>query len=366
MLKLMKTLLVFLLALSAVAASAADNDLFAHIVLFHADDRKPPEDHATRLASLGEYVEGFLEREMRRWKMPIERTNIFARDPKGKIRVTVVAGELASTGRNALPEIRTRALREAGKQLGMPQGKTAVWWIFYDHPDVKGFQGGARGAGGIAINAFPVGEGTFDSAAAMASPKLADAKVKGAIHEFGHALGLPHIGPRPGRQLGNSLMGPVNRAYWGKTGSDETRVYLSSVSAAMLWRHPIFQTAKIGEPTSLKIEPKDLRALEEDGQIIVRGRLVTDRKAHSAVLLDSERGRFGDYWARPYVGTVDPETGAFRIVVAEPFERGMLHLSFSFENGLTTADGTMPFQRGTDLKFTYAGEPDSRKISPVE
>lgn len=361
----MKTAAVLLLTLITGLANAADNDLHAHIVLFHADDSKPPADHAERLASLGEYVEAFLAKEMRRWKKPVERTKIFARNAEGKIRVTVTSGKLASNGRNALPEIRTKALREAGKQLRVPQGKPAVWWIFYDHPDVKGFQGGARGFGGMAINAYPVGEGSFDPNAPMASPKLADAKVKGAIHEFGHALGLPHIGPRPGRKLGNSLMGPVNRAYWGKTGSEEQRVYLSEVSAAMLWKHPIFRVSKIQAPQLAKIETENLKAREVDGQVVVEGIVSAENKAHTAVVLDSERGRFGDYWARPYVGSIDPQNGEFRVVIEEPFERGMLHLSFSLVNG-TTTDGTKPFQRGSDLRFEYQGKPGSRSVKQAE
>lgn len=360
----MKFLISLAIFITALPVMAADNDLNAHIVLFHADDAKPPAGHAERLASLGEYVEAFLAKEMRRWKRPIERQKIFARDAKGRIRVTVTAGKLASNGRNALPEIRTKALREAGRRLGIPQGKAAIWWIFYDHPDVKGFQGGARGTGGVAINAYPIGEGAFDSQASMAAPELAAAKVKGAIHEFGHALGLPHIGPRPGRELGNSLMGPVNRAYWGRTNPDEQRVYLSEVAAAMLWKHPVFRNAKPQELSPVQIETENLKVQEVDEQVVLTGIVHAENKAHSAVVLDSERGRFGDYWARSYVGKIEPQSGEFRVVIKEPFTRGRLHLSFSLVNGLTT-DGEQPFQRGTELRFSYQGRPGSRKIETL-
>jgi hypothetical protein len=30
-----------------------------------------------------------------------------------------------------------------------------IWWIFHDYEGVRGFQDGARGTGGIAINAYP-------------------------------------------------------------------------------------------------------------------------------------------------------------------------------------------------------------------
>lgn len=357
-----KLFITLLLSSSVISGSAKDNDLHAQIVLFHQADKKPAGDHTERLRSLGRYVEGFLGREMKRWQKPIERTQIFARDAKGKIKVTVVSGTLASGGRQALPEIRTRALRGAGQQLRIPPDKPVVWWIFYDYAGVKGFQGGARGSGGMAINAYPPGDGTFDSTHDLAAPEFAAANVKGTVHEFGHALGLPHIGPRPGLKLGNSLMGPVNRAFWGKSGTDDTRVHLSEVSAAMLWRHPIFQpdaTATPEQPDDLKV--KALKATEANGGIVISGQLVSGQSAHSAVLLDSERGRFGDYWARPYSSLIDQQTGRFSITIEEPFRSGTAYLSFSLENGLTS-DGDKPFQRGSKLEVTYQGEPGSREI----
>jgi hypothetical protein len=205
----------------------------------------------------------------------------------------------------------------------------------------------------MAINAYPPGDGIFDSTPDLAAPEFAAANVKGTVHEFGHALGLPHIGPRPGLKLGNSLMGPVNRAFWGKSGTDDTRVYLSEVSAAMLWRHPLFQP----DATATPEQPDDL---EVKGLIVISGQLVSGQSAHSAVLLDSERGRFGDYWARPYSSSIDQQAGRFSITIAEPFRSGTAYLSFSFKNGLTS-DGDKSFQRGSKLEVTYQGEPGSGK-----
>lgn len=64
-------------------------------------------------------------------------------------------------------------------------------------------------------------------------------KSKASIHELGHAFGLPHIGPLQADDLGNSLMGPVIRAYRSRH-PNEQRVYLTRASGAMLWKHPLF------------------------------------------------------------------------------------------------------------------------------
>jgi len=67
--------------------------------------------------------------------------------------------------------------------------------------------------------------------------------LKGCIQEFGHAPGHPHLSPKPLTQLGNTLMGLINRAFKAKAKLDyeEPQVYLSEASAAMLVYHPIFQ-----------------------------------------------------------------------------------------------------------------------------
>ena len=67
--------------------------------------------------------------------------------------------------------------------------------------------------------------------------------LKGCIQEFGHALGHSHLSPKPLTQLGNTLMGLINRAFKAKAKLDyeEPQVYLREASAAMLVHHPIFQ-----------------------------------------------------------------------------------------------------------------------------
>lgn len=342
---------------------AADNDLYARVILFLPEDTEPPEKYEERIASLAVRAETFFAHWMKHWKRPIERKQIFARNADGVVNVTTVHGQVKAKGRAALPEIRQQAIDRASQQLSLKPNQPTVWWILYDYPDVRGFQGGARGIGGVAINAYPAGTELIGKDAELASPELAEMAIKGTIHEFGHALGLPHIGPRPGLDLGNSLMGPIIRSYRGRTGSNDARVHLSEVAAATIQKHPIFQNQAVAlpkMPQAIRIADLEVSESGDHAEIVVQGVLKANAPAHTAVLLDSERSQFGDYWARPYAATVDPKTGEFKIAVSEPFPKGTLYLSFCFENGVSTADGRKSLQRGSAVEITYKGEKGSR------
>lgn len=352
-----------------VRAEDAENELKARVVLFIPNDAQPPEMYEQRLASLAVAAESFLARWTGHWKRPVEREQIFARNKDGNVQVTVVRGTLKAKGRDALPEIRSQAVAKASHEMGLKPDRPVIWWILYDYPGVKGFQGGARGTGGIAINAYPQGTDLIRKDVELASPAMAEMAIKGTIHEFGHALGLPHIGPRPGEKLGNSLMGPINRAFWGRTGPNDTRVYLSGAAAAMLWKHPVFRretTPARRMPQQIKVAALAVAESDKDNAFFVTGRVSATIAAHAAVILDSQRGQFGDYWKRSYVGAINAETGEFKIEVNEPFNRGTLYLSFCFENGAVTVDGRTPLQRGSALEISYSGEEGSRRFNLPE
>jgi len=350
-------------ALLAPTAQAAENDLNARVVLFIPEDAEPPEKYQQRLESLAVRTEAFFGHWMKHWKRPIEREQIFARNEDDTIQVTLVSGRVTSKGRAALPEIRKQAVEGAARKLGLGENQPVVWWILYDYPGIRGFQGGSRGIGGIAINAYPKGTDLIAKDIALATPRMAEMAIKGTIHEFGHALGLPHIGPRPGLELGNSLMGPINRVYWSRTGSDDPRVHLTETAAAMLWRHPIFRresTVAWKMPQEVDVTGLEVTESDDGPRLFVKGKLSASLPAHTAVLLDSERGRFGDYWERSYTGAIDAETGEFKIVVCEPFGRGTLYLSFCFANGVNTSNGRVSFQRGASVQISYSGKRGSR------
>ncbi|MEN8715155.1 MAG: hypothetical protein ABF384_09625, partial [Verrucomicrobiales bacterium] len=63
---------------------------------------------------------------------------------------------------------------------------------------------------------------------------------------------------------------------------------------------------------------ENLQFKEADGgkNILVTGSLKSSDPAHSVIAYDSERGQFGDYWARTYVAPIDEKTSAFAVTVA--------------------------------------------------
>lgn len=361
-----------LLALTALSSgsTAAENDRFARIVLFVDSDTPSPENYEARLASLALYVEAFFEDGLEHWERPIERTDIFARDTDGNIQVTLVKGKLLNPkGKAALPDLRKKATDGASEKLGLkPRGAPVIWWVFYDYEGVKGFQGGARGTGGIAINAYPEGEGLIDVDAELAEGNMNDMAIKGTIHEFGHALGLPHIGPRPDVGRGNSLMGPINRVFWKQTESDDVRVYLTEASAAALWRHPVFQkerTLNPKMPAKVAVEGLTYNESEDGKSIVIMGTLRSNEPAHSVIVYDSERGQFGDYWGRTYVAPIDSDTGGFEATISAPHVSGTIFISFNFETGINTVDGRKPFQQTGSPVLRYTGTAGQREFLPL-
>lgn len=334
------------------------NDFSVRMILFIEEGAEPPQDYQKCLGSLATRTESYFAEWMKHWKRDVERTTIFARDDAGEVSVTLVKGKLKNAaGRNALPEMRRIAKTEAMDQLKLSDDDRVVWWIFYDYPDMRGFQGGGNATGGTAINKYPVGAGEFGQTLELAAPSMVKAKAKGMIHEFGHALGLPHNGPRPGVQLGNSLMGPINRSYDRKVGAGESRVYLNETSAAILWKHPVFRAASSRKPELPRMVQAIEVKVEEDAAgstFTVTGKLRSDQSAHTAIVFDSADRGFGDYWTRSYTGAFDDQ-GQFSLQVKEPFDSGKLMLFFCFESGVNTGNDEKQLMQGAVIEIPYSG-----------
>ena len=341
---------------------AADNDLYARIALFVAEGDDVPEHYQERLSELATRTENFFVDGMAEWDIAVARKEFFSRDNEGKIEVSLVRGTLTKTGRDALPELQGKTINATSRQRKINPRKPTTWWIFYQADGVNGFQGRGGPESGLAVNAYPAGISEIEANDDLAGKKFDGISLKGAVHEFGHALGLPHIGPNPAEKRGNSLMGPINKVYWRTENSTDPKVYLNQASAAVLKNHPIFQLEKKPADMPEKIEVNDLKVTEKDATVVITGKLNADLHAHTAVLLDSARSKFGDYWARSYVGSIE-ENGNFRITVTEPFKKGSIFLSFCFDNGVTTADGKKLFIHGSAIEVPYTTNDGKRSFN---
>jgi hypothetical protein len=232
--------------------------------------------------------------------------------------------------------------------------------IYYigDRPErFSGWEGSgdARGGGWALVN-YDTIPGEIRPDLGLAQGFNADYFLKGTIHELGHALGLPHIGPDPSLRMGNSLMGANMDAYLERKQPDPDRVYLTEASAAMLWKHPVFSgTAKDRQrQPGVKLVAYRPTYSRASDRITLAGRLASDTPAHSVVVLD-DLGRPGDeYWHRSHVGRI-ADDGTFRVAIDHPARAdGHFRVVFCFDNGAVTghAAGVL-FNDGGEIRKSY-------------
>ena len=160
------------------------------------------------------------------------------------------------------------------------------------------------------------------------------------VHEFGHALGLPHIGPRRADSGLCSLMGPNDEGYRRRMGCDYDDFCLTPAEAAMLWKHPVFSgTTKDRHRFPRQLALSNYRAEFDGGAeaIAVTGTLHADLRCHSVVVVDDAKG-VGEYWRKGYASKVG-EDGAFNVRISEPTKGcGRIMILPCFENGVNTGD----------------------------
>ncbi|GAB5562706.1 MAG: hypothetical protein SynsKO_43530 [Synoicihabitans sp.] len=366
-------LLVLGLSLLVASAPAAHHasptpDRFAHIVLFVPDDAEIPKGYQERLTAIALRTEAFFADGISQWGWPVARQKVFARTGDGEIEVTLARGALPedATGRKGFPLVGPLAMAGATAALGDRADENTVWWTFYHTPKrvIKGFRGGGDRDGGRAINIYPTAPAEVAIDVELGAPEMWPLNLKGALHEFGHALGLPHIGAKPATELGNTLMGPINRAYASRLpkGTSEPRVYLCEGSAALLAKHPLFVSEGPTPPAGKQPARVNDLAIKDgpDGSIEITGKVSGPVAAHSVMILDSDR-RFGDYWSRSYVAKID-ENGKFHAQLDEPFEsdQGFITLYVCLEDGRNKAVGP----EGA-MRFSYEGDAGGRKFSPT-
>lgn len=319
------------------ADESEDEKPVLRVVLFTPSDVEPPDGVRDRLNEHVEYSQMFYAKWMKRWGYECDHPVPVNLDQDEHPEILYVKGrhDEASGAYRQLGFEREVVETACRKYEIDADGQ--VWWIFmYKGPKNRGFRGGGNAArGGIATAIYdPSVEGHLGLKDQLGGAASTAIKSKAAIHELGHAFGLPHNGPHQSDELGNSLMGPIIRAYQTRY-PDEERVYLTEASAAMLWKHPLFS----GTTKDHQVVPRlALTAIEfsqdaERGLITVKGKVESDYKAHSVIVANESRALRSDYWRKCFVGRI-AEDGSFEVQVSESDKGdGQLKIVCCFNNG---------------------------------
>lgn len=315
------------------------------MVLMTPSDVDPPEGHKERLTEIANYTESFLSHWMKHWEYLPQRSNIFDREANGSVVIRYVRGNhSAGSGRYDKPGFMAEVYNKAIPKYAIPR-HLHVWWVHvYLGPDRKfsDFRGQGNAArGGSALVAYSTLPGTIDPSHGILEGFHNDYHLKGVVHEFGHALGLPHLGPRFRDGFGNTLMGP-NQFEWNRiVKRPEPRACLSQAAAAMLWKHPLFSGSTADRQVIPNVQVDDLHFhFDKPGKRIrITGCVQSSLPAHSIVVADDSTAARSEYWRKAYTGRV-AEDGTFQVEINElaPAD-GVLKIVFSFNNGAITGDG---------------------------
>ena len=308
----------------------------SEIVLVRPCDIPIPPEATESLGSMAKLAEDFFLKWLNHWGYPPGRQEIFSRGQNGQILVRMVSGkERASSGAYDTPAAlkrnwpQTEIVEEVVTKYSIPRNGNYFWIFVWLGPDRKfgdwNGSGGPRRGGRCVVRYTDGGE--FP-------------RPKSHIHEFGHAFGLPHVGPGGEKARDCNLMGPNESCYRNKMGFDYDNFYLTCAEAAMLWKHPVFSGTVGNRETIprvglLEFVPRFERCAET---ISVTGGLQTDLPCHSVVVVDEADG-VGEYWRKAYASRVGAD-GSFGVCVSEPTKCcGRLRILPCFENGVNTGDG---------------------------
>lgn len=318
----------------------------AQMIMFTPSDVEPPprEEYQKRLQQYGEYAEEFFNHGLKHWGHEPTRKEIFNRDQDGEISVIHIISDYPA--KDVKKEWISKQVPEKLRTEHKIKPYGQLYWIFVYVGDPPKKSGAFRGAGNTKTGGWgvvnytnlPVEISTDDDLVSTAHHKVL---LKGCLHEFGHGLGLPHIGPKIRLKMGNTMMGPTTKMYLKQNGPHKTKGYLSEGSAAILSAHPIFtgNTESRGLLPATKFEETDVKYDRKKHTIEVTGKLQdTTLKPHRIVVIDNRDDKPGAYWVRSFVSQVD-EDSQFSISIPEPNRSGKIKILVVYENGAFTGNG---------------------------
>ena len=349
----MRYLLLFALVLSfPVSAFGQPKMPKARIVFLTPADVHPPAGVSTRLTQVADYTEAMLVKWMKVWDYPPNRDQIFQRNADGTVKILFVKSpDTLASGKFPLKDGN---LSRKGKLLAKQKFKIPktldVWWVWVYVGDAPMKYSSFRGSGNAAVGGLSECKyvnlpGEVSPEDKLANPFLTNLTLKGTIHEFGHALGLPHNGPLVKLDLGMPLMGATIINYRRRMKNREQRGYVTEASAAILWKHPLFTGTARRRYLVPKVQWHDIGLKNNLRKRVVHltGRITSNVPAHSVIVYDTAPDVRTMYFQKPYVARVQKD-GTFDIAISEPVvpgANGTLKLVACCENGTMTGDGKL-------------------------
>ncbi len=356
--RFLSVLLVVTLPLVPGTVRAAEAKV--RIVFFTPKDVEPPANVPQRMQEIVEYGRTFYGKWMQRWGY--EPGNLLPVDQNkdGTPVVYFVKGaETVASGAYDKIGIQGPIREQAIAQYKIPRAGS-TWWIFVYGTKLgvsRGYGGYADKKGnGYTLLVWNDVPGKLTPDVPLAGGVADKLNLKGYLHEFGHTMSLPHIGPMNRHRSGMSLMGPNARTYRRARSRTEQKVYLTPAVAALIWKQPQMTGQFEARPRLPKIEVTDFKPVYEAKakRFVLSGKLKSDLKAHSVVAIDIPEKGPGEYWKKGYSNRLEPN-GEFELVVDELLpSSGVVKVVFCFENGVFSGTGKgIGFRHAAEIPYKF-------------
>jgi hypothetical protein len=307
-----------------------------------------------------DYGQAFYGHWLQHWDFEPENVLPIDRDEDGIPVIYFIRGaEPAASGQYDKVGIQGAIREQAISEHSIPR-EGSSFWIFVYGTKLRASRGWGgwddeRG-NGLTLLVWQTAEGNVhaDDPLAGGVPELIN--LKGYLHELGHTMNLPHIGPTEKQDLGMSLMGPNARTYRQARSNLEERVYLTPATAALIWKQPQMTGRYAGNPEVPKVDVRNFRTVynARDERFQLTGRLVSNVAAHSIVAIDIPSEGPGDYWKKAYMARLTDE-GEFELFVDELLPAsGVMKVVFCFENGAFTGTGAgLGFRHAAEIPYEF-------------